>query len=145
MIRVLPAMPSARSICSMARLFLKMSATSLKQKRRLSDAVPERNARPAFRLAATAQESGIHRTGSGNAGPGHRGQPHHLQLDQLDPAQPDPGNCAYRQHDYDHARRAERTSYAPVLLPRSEEHTSELQSLRHLVCRLLLEKKKNKT
>src|SRR5437899_4369473 len=27
--------------------------------------------------------------------------------------------------------------------PRSEEHTSELQSLRHLVCRLLLEKKKN--
>src|SRR5258705_320389 len=28
---------------------------------------------------------------------------------------------------------------------RSEEHTSELQSLRHLVCRLLLEKKKNMT
>src|SRR5205814_3864641 len=27
--------------------------------------------------------------------------------------------------------------------PRSEEHTSELQSLRHLVCRLLLEKKKH--
>src|SRR5437899_6892897 len=30
------------------------------------------------------------------------------------------------------------------LAPRSEEHTSELQSLRHLVCRLLLEKKKKK-
>src|SRR5215472_17745360 len=29
-----------------------------------------------------------------------------------------------------------------VLARRSEEHTSELQSLRHLVCRLLLEKKK---
>src|ERR1039458_10400583 len=29
-----------------------------------------------------------------------------------------------------------------VELDRSEEHTSELQSLRHLVCRLLLEKKK---
>src|SRR5262245_7536110 len=28
---------------------------------------------------------------------------------------------------------------------RSEEHTSELQSLRHLVCRLLLEKTKNHT
>src|SRR5262245_62853477 len=28
-----------------------------------------------------------------------------------------------------------------VLAGRSEEHTSELQSLRHLVCRLLLEKK----
>src|SRR5437899_5581127 len=27
-------------------------------------------------------------------------------------------------------------------MARSEEHTSELQSLRHLVCRLLLEKKK---
>src|SRR5947199_3753786 len=27
---------------------------------------------------------------------------------------------------------------------RSEEHTSELQSVRHLVCRLLLEKKKKK-
>src|SRR5262245_28571874 len=30
----------------------------------------------------------------------------------------------------------------PSLAPRSEEHTSELQSLRHLVCRLLLEQKK---
>src|SRR5262245_13297029 len=30
-----------------------------------------------------------------------------------------------------------------LFLVRSEEHTSELQSLRHLVCRLLLEKKKN--
>src|SRR5207253_10853604 len=29
------------------------------------------------------------------------------------------------------------------VLPRSEEHTSELQSRGHLVCRLLLEKKKN--
>src|SRR5690348_18003188 len=31
---------------------------------------------------------------------------------------------------------------AAVFLPRSEEHTSELQSPVHLVCRLLLEKKK---
>src|SRR5256886_5949445 len=30
-------------------------------------------------------------------------------------------------------------------LPRSEEHTSELQSQSNLVCRLLLEKKKNTT
>src|SRR2546422_4486201 len=29
--------------------------------------------------------------------------------------------------------------------PRSEEHTSELQSRLHLVCRLLLEKKNNRT
>src|SRR5712675_3485313 len=34
---------------------------------------------------------------------------------------------------------------APLFLPtRSEEHTSELQSRLHLVCRLLLEKKKKK-
>src|SRR5436305_10322028 len=32
---------------------------------------------------------------------------------------------------------------APTARPRSEEHTSELQSRPHLVCRLLLEKKKN--
>src|SRR5262245_63622960 len=39
-----------------------------------------------------------------------------------------------------------RNRFAPVIpfqVSRSEEHTSELQSLRHLVCRLLLEKKKN--
>src|SRR5687767_15490347 len=33
---------------------------------------------------------------------------------------------------------------APQVHPRSEEHTSELQSLAYLVCRLLLEKKKKK-
>src|SRR6202020_3339402 len=42
-----------------------------------------------------------------------------------------------RQHGYaDRCR-----SGPPHRRPRSEEHTSELQSLRHLVCRLLLEKK----
>src|SRR3712207_6921429 len=30
-----------------------------------------------------------------------------------------------------------------AVIPRSEEHTSELQSRQYLVCRLLLEKKKN--
>src|SRR2546422_7243205 len=35
--------------------------------------------------------------------------------------------------------------WCDVLPPRSEEHTSELQSRLHLVCRLLLEKKKNVT
>src|SRR5438045_5993757 len=34
-----------------------------------------------------------------------------------------------------------RTAGGVTLEARSEEHTSELQSLRHLVCRLLLEKK----
>src|SRR5437016_10390171 len=36
---------------------------------------------------------------------------------------------------------AERTKFS-LTSPRSEEHTSELQSLTNLVCRLLLEKKK---
>src|SRR5258705_3104759 len=36
-----------------------------------------------------------------------------------------------------------RLPLAQQWLNRSEEHTSELQSLRHLVCRLLLEKKKH--
>src|SRR5437899_8223204 len=38
---------------------------------------------------------------------------------------------------------AQASPTAPVSR-RSEEHTSELQSLRHLVCRLLLEKKKKR-
>src|SRR3712207_8282999 len=45
------------------------------------------------------------------------------------------------------ARRAGRGRAGEVAvenLPRSEEHTSELQSRQYLVCRLLLEKKKKK-
>src|SRR5437899_7123152 len=38
------------------------------------------------------------------------------------------------------ASRSRLSALSPL---RSEEHTSELQSLRHLVCRLLLEKKKH--
>src|SRR2546422_4069524 len=48
----------------------------------------------------------------------------------------------------DHARRrraARRSHHRPIRgHDRSEEHTSELQSRLHLVCRLLLEKKKKK-
>src|SRR5947199_7363426 len=40
-------------------------------------------------------------------------------------------------------RKSRKLTGMPTTL-RSEEHTSELQSLRHLVCRLLLEKKKKK-
>src|SRR5438552_13170149 len=36
------------------------------------------------------------------------------------------------------------SSTTSAISPRSEEHTSELQSPDHLVCRLLLEKKKKK-
>src|SRR2546422_11136674 len=40
------------------------------------------------------------------------------------------------------ARGRGRRRRRPAASPRSEEHTSELQSRLHLVCRLLLEKKK---
>src|SRR2546425_5358501 len=45
-----------------------------------------------------------------------------------------------------HCSRGRRASRAALLAAgaRSEEHTSELQSLAYLVCRLLLEKKKKK-
>src|SRR2546422_2529358 len=43
-----------------------------------------------------------------------------------------------------HARRAQ-PDPPGVTVPRSEEHTSELQSRLHLVCRLLLEKKKRES
>src|SRR5690349_22320160 len=38
----------------------------------------------------------------------------------------------------------DRNSTTTLRVPRSEEHTSELQSRRDLVCRLLLEKKKKR-
>src|SRR5438046_5010988 len=41
-------------------------------------------------------------------------------------------------------RHADKECAAPFQGARSEEHTSELQSLTNLVCRLLLEKKKKK-
>src|SRR2546423_4853561 len=44
-----------------------------------------------------------------------------------------------------HHRRPDRDQRALGYCLRSEEHTSELQSLAYLVCRLLLEKKKNTT
>src|SRR5690625_6372054 len=44
--------------------------------------------------------------------------------------------------EYDTQVEFVRAMGALALVPRSEEHTSELQSRGHLVCRLLLEKKK---
>src|SRR5436309_5148484 len=53
------------------------------------------------------------------------------------------GEAAARRDLVEHAHRAD-PPRAGALLPRSEEHTSELQSRENLVCRLLLEKKKKK-
>src|SRR5258705_6956322 len=58
-------------------------------------------------------------------------------------ARPGPAMRPQRHHERQPGLR--QPGAEPVLIPvgaRSEEHTSELQSLRHLVCRLLLEKKK---
>src|SRR6266404_6615931 len=52
-----------------------------------------------------------------------------------------PRRCRARRRAAARDRNQPRT---PPARPRSEEHTSELQSLAYLVCRLLLEKKKNK-
>src|SRR3712207_8343653 len=46
--------------------------------------------------------------------------------------------------DAPHHRVLRRPRRQVLAVPRSEEHTSELQSRQYLVCRLLLEKKKNK-
>src|SRR2546425_8333180 len=45
---------------------------------------------------------------------------------------------------FQNALEASRDREVAVRVSRSEEHTSELQSLAYLVCRLLLEKKKKK-
>src|SRR5690349_23426676 len=58
------------------------------------------------------------------------------------PPRPGQGQRAVeKQVRGDHAARCEQRA---AWSPRSEEHTSELQSRRDLVCRLLLEKKKKK-
>src|SRR3989442_11742126 len=57
------------------------------------------------------------------------------------PNQPYEPTCATFSADARTSRIARSTPYA-LKVARSEEHTSELQSRPHLVCRLLLEKKK---
>src|SRR5205814_8382539 len=54
------------------------------------------------------------------------------------------GACAHQpsQRCVGTAQSARQSRSGELARWRSEEHTSELQSLRHLVCRLLLEKKK---
>src|SRR5258705_260045 len=65
----------------------------------------------------------------------------HARFDRLHAPRSAP---AQARDGVDVARALARHSHATLVLgfQRSEEHTSELQSLRHLVCRLLLEKKK---
>src|SRR5258707_9870236 len=51
---------------------------------------------------------------------------------------------AHRRRRHGSRRRLPRLKVHDPVTARSEEHTSELQSRQYLVCRLLLEKKKNR-
>src|SRR5690348_17672722 len=63
----------------------------------------------------------------------------HVRVDELD-------GLLHRSSWKEDALHADRFQFRDIEVGnRSEEHTSELQSPVHLVCRLLLEKKKNKT
>src|SRR5437899_5704190 len=73
-----------------------------------------------------------------------------MQLLQLCPERPEDRNSVQAIGAYFKILNFLRSTVARIVpsmqawTERSEEHTSELQSLRHLVCRLLLEKKKKK-
>src|SRR3989441_5268916 len=54
------------------------------------------------------------------------------------------GEVEHRVQQHAGVAGREHEAVAPEPVGRSEEHTSELQSLAYLVCRLLLEKKKKK-
>src|SRR3712207_9393276 len=65
-----------------------------------------------------------------------------------------PRSCSVSRHSKEsragcsvgkRSRRVRRPTAISVRASRSEEHTSELQSRQYLVCRLLLEKKKNQS
>src|SRR2546425_3508760 len=74
------------------------------------------------------------------------GERHLAERDEMrDQSPDDPGGALARllpglADQLDEQREARQVPLGPA--PRSEEHTSELQSLAYLVCRLLLEKKK---
>src|SRR2546429_984315 len=80
-----------------------------------------------FRSNRRGRRRGNRRTGPGAAAPKQKRQ-----------------NTSDTQGEKD-ARYEHFVSRAKRLARRSEEHTSELQSRLHLVCRLLLEKKKDTT
>src|SRR2546423_4110133 len=62
---------------------------------------------------------------------------------QPDPRQPLAGSRRGGRDDRTRGAGAPPARHGVATTSRSEEHTSELQSLAYLVCRLLLEKKKN--
>src|SRR5690554_7094746 len=76
----------------------------------------------------------------GKPGPEHYINKHRIQLLYTDMS----GDKAGGQRQLDSLLQHFEQLHPGKQRQRSEEHTSELQSRPHLVCRLLLEKKKNK-
>src|SRR3989441_6616130 len=97
-----------------------------------------------FPYTTLFRSAGARRTDRGRRGrPAGRLRPAH----RLEGASPRllPGGTGARPYAAGRRRHGLATRPAPrPPLQRSEEHTSELQSLAYLVCRLLLEKKKKK-
>src|SRR3712207_8320698 len=65
-----------------------------------------------------------------------------LSGSEEDEFQKDPRLPVYYQWEFSTSKEGDFEELVRRLKPRSEEHTSELQSRQYLVCRLLLEKKK---
>src|SRR3712207_8814200 len=68
-----------------------------------------------------------------------------ITLDTVNPGGRDAGSVGDKQLAWLRSQLAAADSQRRLVILRSEEHTSELQSRQYLVCRLLLEKKKKKT
>src|SRR5690625_7545435 len=116
---------------------------------------------------ATLSEVGCDRNGRARPKPAAQSPKHpgaRCRLFDTSEKHDQPARCSLRAPDHplqesrDRCPCSGRSSFQSCRLPepdgifrrrkcrhRSEEHTSELQSRGHLVCRLLLEKKKNKS
>src|SRR5262245_63069898 len=90
--------------------------------------------RPDEMLAVNAA-AGVDRPLSGRGGLFNRSMAAKLQVFRTADGEIWPAFCS--RNDAGRMRRSKEVADKLTDIPRSEEHTSELQSLRHLVCRLL--------
>src|SRR5437773_8931446 len=98
--------------------------------------VPHHTGSPLFPYTTLFRSNGIPRRAAANIVRAN-GRPLGRKRQSLSPGRtPSSASAPVRRHT-----RSAKSPYAMVA-PRSEEHTSELQSHHDLVCRLLLEKKK---
>src|SRR5262245_52403740 len=98
--------------------------------------------RYALQVPAQGRGRGSGRGRANHATPGSRARSTSARLGRAADARGTSSGAAPHRRDRRVAAAETRARSARRRANRSEEHTSELQSLRHLVCRLLLEKKK---